>query len=129
LGADRHAHAHRLRFVTVSGLIGLLVCGGCSGRNAAGDSTRESVGGHRLIAQEDYGAEWPFGPNQGVLRCRRVGSQRIVTFDVKGTTYALNRDALRRGFKSIDEILVTDHAGLPYDYSPIREDALALCRR
>lgn len=111
-------------------VIGLVVCAGCDGKSTPDGSQKEGVGGQaRVVSQDDYGGEWPFGPNRGVLRCRRAGSDRIVTFEVGGTKYALNREARRRGFEKIEAILVTDHAGLPYDYSSIREDALALCRR
>ncbi len=81
----------------------------------------------QAVAQDDYGDEWPFGPNGGVLRCRRDGPERIVTFEVDGVAYALSRAARRRGLESIRSILLTDHAGLPYDYSPVLRDGLALC--
>jgi hypothetical protein len=122
----RHRNA-RTRLLHLAAA-GLVVCAGCGGKKTE-SSEKESAGRQaRVVSQDDYGAEWPFGPNRGVLRCRGAGSHRIVTFATGGAQYALNEEARRRGFESVEAILVTDHAGLPYDYSPIRDDALALCR-
>jgi hypothetical protein len=63
------------------------------------------------------------------LRCRRAGTYRIVTFETGGVVYGLNKAALRHGTAGVRPILLTDHAGLPFDYSPVLRDGLALCRR
>ena len=82
-----------------------------------------------MISEDDYRSEWPFGPDRGVLRCRRVGSERVVTFEAGGVAYGLNLAARRHGSESVRSILLTDHAGLPFDYSPVLRDGLALCGR
>jgi hypothetical protein len=64
-----------------------------------------------------------------VLRCRRAGSERVVTFEAGGVAYGLNRAARRHGAEGVRSILLTDHAGLPFDYSPVLRDGLALCGR
>ena len=100
-------------------------CGGHAARTAGGPS----LGPHaRLISQDAYPGEWPFGPDEGVLRCRRLGPDRIVSLEAGGASYGLNRAARRRGLENVRSILLTDHAGLPFDYSPILRDGLALCR-
>jgi hypothetical protein len=119
--------ACRGRLGAAGGLIVLLLGAGC-GERAASTAREPGLGRHvQAVAQDDYGDEWPFGPNRGVLRCRRDGPERIVTFEVDGVAYALSRAARRRGLESIRSILLTDHAGLPYDYSPVLGDGLALC--
>jgi hypothetical protein len=80
------------------------------------------------VSQDDYPDEWPFGPNEGVLRCRRTKAGRIVTFEADGVVYGLSEAARRHGAADLRPILLTDHAGLPFDYSPVLRDGLALCR-
>jgi Protein of unknown function (DUF2511) len=119
--------ACRGRLGTAGGLIVLLLCAGC-GERAASTAREPSLGRHaQAVSQDDYGDRWPFGPNRGVLRCRRDGAERIVTLEIGGVAYALSRAARRRGLQSIRSILLTDHAGLPYDYSQVLRDGLALC--
>jgi hypothetical protein len=104
-------------------------CAGCGADRGSTEGGR-SVGAHaRLVSHDDYRDEWPFGAARGVLRCRRGGSGRAVTFETGGVVYGLNEAALRRGSESVRPILLTDHAGLPFDYSPVLRDGLALCRR
>jgi hypothetical protein len=43
-------------------------------------------------------------------------------------TYGLSKAARRGGSRDVAAILLTDHAGLPFDYSPVLRDGLALCR-
>jgi hypothetical protein len=64
-----------------------------------------------------------------MLRCRPLGPDRLVTFEAEGVTYGLNGAARRRGAQNVRAILLTDHAGLPFDYSPVLRDGLALCGR
>jgi hypothetical protein len=100
---------------------------GCGG-HAKQTAGRPSLGPHaRPISQGDYPAEWPFGPDHGVLRCRPVGPDRIVSFEAGGVSYGLNMAARRHGLENVRSILLTDHAGLPFDYSPVLRDGLALC--
>lgn len=87
------------------------------------------LGAHALrISQDGYEDVWPFTPNEGVLRCGSQQSQRIVTFEVNDVRYALNDAARQRGFADVRSILLTDHAGLPYDYSSLLRRGLELCR-
>jgi hypothetical protein len=100
---------------------------GCGGRTEQ-TSGSPSLGPHaRAISHDDYSDEWPFGPDDGVLRCRRVGPDRIVSFEAGGVTYGLNLAARRRGLANVRSILLTDHAGLPFDFSPVLREGLALC--
>jgi hypothetical protein len=106
----------------------VIACAGCGGGAASTNATE--VGPHaRLVSSGDYSGEWPFGPDGGVLRCRRLGPDRLVTFEADGVTYGLDRAARRRGAENVRAILLTDHAGLPFDYSPVLRDGLALCGR
>jgi hypothetical protein len=106
----------------------MLACAGCGDR-AVSTARRPGLGGQaRLISQDDYGDAWPFGPNQGVLRCRRGGAHPIVTFEVGGVAYGLSVSARQNGYRHIRAILLTDHAGLAYDYSSVLRAGLALCR-
>jgi hypothetical protein len=105
-----------------------VLCAGCGDR-APSTTGAASAGPHaRLVSHDDYGDEWPFGPDRGVLRCRRAGAQRIVTFEAGGVAYGLSAAARRRGLQSVRPILLVDHAGLPFDYSPVLRAGLALCR-
>jgi hypothetical protein len=119
--ANSCAHLHRLGVT----LAALLACTGC-GDGASPTTT--AVGPHaRVVSSGDYSGEWPFGPDRGVLRCRRLEPDRLVTFEAEGVTYGLNAAARRRGSENVRAILLTDHAGLPFDYSPVLRDGLALC--
>jgi Protein of unknown function (DUF2511) len=118
-----------LRPATAAALIGLLGCAACGSASVTEDHPRR-LGEHaRLVSQAEYQDVWPFGPKEGVVRCRAQDSTRIVTFQAHGVTYALNGTARRRGFAKIQPILLTDHAGLPYDYSPVLRVGLTLCGR
>jgi hypothetical protein len=109
-------------------LVGMLGCFGC-GESASENAHVQRLGAHeRRISQGDYEDTWPFGPNEGVLRCGRPRSQRVVTFEVEDVRYALNSAARERGFANVRSILLTDHAGLPYDYSSLLRMGLELCR-
>jgi hypothetical protein len=101
----------------------LAGCGTTSGSQQGARTTPHA----RVIRQDDYRGAWPFGPNEGVLRCRRAGSERAVTLEVRGTVYAVNAPAKRRGGQDLRRILVTDHSGMPLDYSTVLEDGLELC--
>jgi hypothetical protein len=112
---------------TLLGLALVLVVTGCGG-GVEQTTGGPSLGSHaRAISQADYRDEWPFGPDEGVLRCRRAGPDRIVSFETGGVSYGLNVAARRRGLENVRSILLTDHAGLPFDYSPVLRDGLTLC--
>jgi hypothetical protein len=109
--------------------LGLLVVAGLAGCASSDHrpSTTQSSSHSHLIRQEDYGATWPFGPNEGQLLCRRAGGQSIVTLEVDGVSYAVNEAARRGGAADLRLILATDHSGIPFDYSPVLQDGLRLC--
>jgi hypothetical protein len=118
----------RLFAVSALSLIGMLGCFGC-GDSASQSARTQHLGAHaQRISQDGYEDEWPFNPNEGVLRCGSQRSQRIVTFEVDDVRYALNSAARQRGFADVRSILLTDHAGLPYDYSQLLRLGLELCR-
>ncbi|HLM36527.1 MAG TPA: DUF2511 domain-containing protein [Gaiellaceae bacterium] len=102
---------------------GLTGCASSDPRSSTTDSRRHS----QLIRQADYGETWPFGPNEGLLHCRRAEGKRIVTLEVDGVNYAVNEAARRQGAAGIRVILATDHSGIPFDYSPVLADGLELC--
>jgi hypothetical protein len=92
-------------------------------------STTTVSGRHsKLIRQDDYAETWPFGPNEGLLRCRARAGRRIVTLEVDGVRYALNEAARRRGAADLRLILASDHSGILLDYSAVLNDGLRLCR-
>ena len=106
----------------------MLGCLGC-GDSASRTAHTQHLGAHALrISQDGYEDAWPFNPNEGVLRCGSQRSERIVTFEVDDVRYALNSAARRRGFANVRSILLTDHAGLPFDYSSLLRLGLELCR-
>jgi hypothetical protein len=109
-------------------LVLLVVAGlaGCASSDHRSTTTQSSHHSH-LIRQDDYGETWPFGPNEGLLRCRRAAGERIVTLEVDDVSYAVNTAARRRGAADLRLILATDHNGIPFDYSPVLEDGLRLC--
>jgi hypothetical protein len=99
---------------------------GCSSGHPRSLTT--TSGSHsELIRQDDYGETWPFGPNEGLLRCRATGGKRSVTIKVNGVEYAVNETAKRHGAADLRSILTTDHSGFLLDYSQVLEDGLRLC--
>jgi hypothetical protein len=92
-----------------------------------GSPTVASSPHSQLIRQDDYGETWPFGPNEGLLRCRARGGKRIVTLEVDRVEYAVNEAAKRRGAADLRLILATDHSGFLLDYSQVLDDGLRLC--
>jgi hypothetical protein len=120
--------SRRLLAWSAFSLIGVLSCFGC-GETASQNTRVQHPGAHaRRISQDEYEDVWPFNPNEGVLRCRSQRSERLVTFEVDDVRYALNSTARQRGFPDVRPILLTDHAGLPYDYSSLLRLGLELCR-
>jgi hypothetical protein len=108
-------------------LLVVATLAGCASSGPHSSTANGSRHSH-LIRQDDYGETWPFGPNDGLLRCRRAEGKRIVTLEVDGVEYAVNEAARRRGAAGIRAILATDHSGIPFDYSPVLADGLRLCR-
>lgn len=102
---------------------GLSGCASGDLRSPATASSRHS----QLVRQDDYGEAWPFGPNEGLLRCRAKGGKRVVTLEVDGVEYALSEAAKRRGAADLSLILATDHSGFLLDYSKVLDDGLRLC--
>jgi hypothetical protein len=113
----------RHRWLSLLVVAGLAGCASNDQRSTTTYGSRHS----RLIRQDDYGETWPFGPNQGLLRCRRGGGKRIVTLEVNDVKYAVNEAARRRGAADLRLILTTDHGGVPLDFSLVLEDGLRLC--
>ena len=54
----------------------------------------------RTITRDEFGHAWPFTVAEGELGCERGA----VTFEARGTTYAVNGTAGSRGFDRIDPI-------------------------
>lgn len=109
--------------------LALLVVAGLAGCTSSDPHSRTTASGRHsdLVGQDDYGETWPFVPNQGLLRCGRAGGKRIVTLEVDHVKYAVNEAARRRGAADLGLILITDHGGIPLDYSPVLKDGLRLC--
>ena len=113
----------RCRCLVLLLLAGLTAC-------ASGDPGPRTVASTRhsqLIRQEDYGEAWPFGPNEGLLRCRARGGKRMVTLEVDRVEYAVNEAAKRGGAANLRLILATDHSGFLLDYSQVLDAGLRLC--
>jgi hypothetical protein len=113
----------RHRWLALLFVAGLTGCGSGDPRSTTTANSPHS----QLIRQDDYGETWPFGPNEGLLRCRATGGQRIVTLEVEDVVYAVNAAARRHGAADLGLILATDHGGIPLDYSPVLDDGLRLC--
>ena len=113
----------RHRWLALLFVAGLTGCGSGNPRSTTTANSPHS----QLIRQDDYGETWPFGPNEGLLRCRATGDQRIVTLEIEDVEYAVNEAARRHGAADLRLILATDHGGIPLDYSPVLGDGLRLC--
>jgi len=113
----------RPRWLTLLVVASLAGCASSNPRPSTTASSRHS----QLIRQGDYGETWPFGPNEGLLRCRLLDRKRIVTLEVDDLEYAVNKAARRRGAADLHLILTTDHSGIPFDYSSVLKDGLRLC--
>lgn len=76
------------------------------------------------ITRVQFGEDWPFIVDEGVLRRHRIGS---VTFKANGTEYAVNGLAKSQGFKDVDEIWADDpETGMKKNIGPIIERGLGL---
>ena len=113
----------RRRCLVLLFFAGLSGCASGDLRSPTTASSRHS----QLVRQDDYGEAWPFGPNEGLLRCRVKGGKRIVTIEVDGVEYALSKAAKPRGAADLRLILATDHSGFLLDYSQVLDDGLRLC--
>ena len=72
------------------------------------------------MSREQFGDQWPFAVDRGVLRCEIVAptddpilnSRKALLLEVNGKTYALNLPALRvaaeKGWQPTEEILPKD---------------------
>ena len=88
----------------------------------------------RRVARDDFGDQWPFTVDEGVLRCEGGA----VVFTSGGTTYAVNGTALARmkvqpTWRESREVWATNARPQPpevqtrEDLSPIVNLGLALC--
>jgi uncharacterized membrane protein len=90
-------------------------------------SRRERVGARKSIrvSRSQFGEEWPFTVEEGILRGRGWGS---VTFKARGEEFAVNGVAKGQGFKDIEVIWANDpETGLKKNIGPIIERGLELC--
>jgi hypothetical protein len=79
------------------------------------------------VKREDYGKDWPFSVEKGVVDCV---DRSAAIFKVGDKSYSLNGTAKGRGYASIDSIWLDDPElpGLKMDVSPMRDLALKQCR-
>ncbi len=84
--------------------------------------------GETVVRRADFGEDWPLTVAGGWLACEAGGA---VTFDARGTTYAVNPLArgLRRTYHDISEILADDpeNPGQKKDIYPLLKKGLELC--
>lgn len=104
------------RFLTAFVLASVLAA--CSTSGAEQDVTRN-----------DFGKEWPLTVESGTLRC----DASSVTFESRGTTYAVNGTAQGRasseGWTEIDAIWADDPSvpGTKINIGPLLNRGLELC--
>lgn len=67
---------------------------------AAQAFTQCAYANDKIVTRADYGAEWPFTVDKGILRC----SDNEVTFSTGGTEYAVNGSAKSAGYSPMDSI-------------------------
>jgi len=90
-------------------------------------SSGDSEPGTRMITRADFGDEWPFTTEEGMLLC----NEGSVTFLSGGRVHAVNGTAKdRTGFPGVDAIWADNPTfpGTKIDIGPIIEAGLALCR-
>jgi len=83
------------------------------------------------ITKDDFGDDWPFTVDEGVLAGNGSGGIGEVIFTVDGVTYAVNGTARGTGkYTEIDEIWADDPelAGLKKNIGPIIDRGLELCQ-
>ncbi|MFN8313911.1 MAG: DUF2511 domain-containing protein [Cyclobacteriaceae bacterium] len=82
-----------------------------------------------MIHKADYGKEWPFTVDKGVLKC----SSNQVLFIVNGKLYAINGTAQNlarsKGYSALEEIWAYDSEEMTTRISigRIIQDGLSLC--
>lgn len=117
----------RLRtIVLVQIALGIL---SCSPSKKSTDEGREVVKSEKTIYKDEYGNEWPFTVDKGVLKC----SSNQVLFIVNGKHYAINGTAQSlaqsHGYSSLEEIWAYDSEEMTTRISigRIIQDGLSLC--
>jgi hypothetical protein len=107
----------------------LLGPGGAGSSSVSAQNFRTSSAATTVtIRRTEYGSQWPFVVDSGVLACK----SGIAAVFITGTaTYALNGPAMSMGYSSIDAILLPNPEipGLKISVGPIVSRGVALCSR
>ena len=89
------------------------------------------------ITRAEYGEDWPFTVDEGILACEMAGGYKTVTFTANGTTYIVNampKGIEVRGDKRYVRILGTIWAKNPKGPGPYKaigaiiDRGMSLCR-
>lgn len=78
--------------------------------------------GEALATARQFGTDWPFTVDMGLLRCERLGPAHAVTFRVRGAVYGVNGSARTLGYADSAPILKTE-----YDLTEVIDRGRALC--
>lgn len=74
--------------------VALLVCGCASGCSGSSENVSGTKGKSVEVTQATWhSGKWPFSVSRGILGCHMPPFPGAVTFNVDGTTYAVNGDA------------------------------------
>ena len=116
-------------FITFVTAVLIIAC-----TNNVSNETLSSVN-EKIISKRDYGKEWPFTVDQGILKC----DNNAVIFISNGRTYGVNGTAKSRGrnqgYSDIEDIWAFDplfsdggNNEVRINIGPIISDGLKLCK-
>jgi hypothetical protein len=122
--------AVRRTAVAVLAILAMAGCGpGGSGR--ADPAYRTPVppappqGGRQALSSQNLAYLWPLTVERGTIECRDATNAVFVAPDA--TAYALNDDAMKAGYPSIEPLRARGADSSPISLGALRSRALGLC--
>jgi hypothetical protein len=80
------------------------------------------------ITRDEFGDDWPFTVEGGVLRCEGEGGVGAVIFEAEETEYGVNGVAKSQGYADIEPIWADEPStGAKKNIGPIIDRGLELC--
>ncbi|HEY2765377.1 MAG TPA: hypothetical protein VGJ13_15410 [Pseudonocardiaceae bacterium] len=110
--------------------LALVACSGGSGRSDPAVDSPVPLpprhGASQQVGQENLAHLWPLTVPRGTMECRRGVQAVFVAPD--GTAYALNDQASKAGYPSIEPLRATGADGDRISLGSLRGKTLKLCR-